>query len=93
MCSWKKIDKDSKIISLYCAIYDQSSRPWDENASSNSTQLDEILSWVEFAVKYNPFFKELIGEIYFINQKYDFSAFKRTINHFHTSFRSLSSFG
>ena len=29
--------------------YDQSSRPWDENASSNSTQLDEILSAVELA--------------------------------------------
>ena len=33
----KKIEKDSKIIAFHCAIYDQSSRPWDENASSNST--------------------------------------------------------
>lgn len=41
----------SLIISPHCAIYDQSSRPWDENASSNSTQLGETLSGVEFAVQ------------------------------------------
>jgi hypothetical protein len=41
----------SEIISLHCAIYDQSSRPWDENASSNSTHLGEILFGVEFAVQ------------------------------------------
>ena len=54
----KKIEKDSKIIAFHCAIYDQSSRPWDENASSNSTQLGEILSGVEFAVKFTLFLKK-----------------------------------
>ena len=54
----KKIEKDSKIIAFHCAIYDQSSRPWDENASSNSTQLGEILSGVEFAVKLTLFLKK-----------------------------------
>ena len=52
--SWTGIkieNPSSEIISLHCAIYDQSSRPWDENASSNSTQLGEIISGVEFAVK------------------------------------------